>query len=301
MTATPTLETQLVAVPGTERLPLRVALLMAENDVERPHVQDLQVDVMSFHIELPLGRAIQDSLAASLSQVFDRVNVVRTAPRSGDYDVVLVPKVGNATWSSSSNFFVADISFALTSTVGVLDRANDTIATFQASGEGKLSMGATAEIANKTGPLASQAVAQVVRKLMTQLTQSPALRQYAARARPSPTASGGSVPRPADVVISFSYPAEAARVADETITVVGLVTAPRGIQRLDLVVNGRPLPVARDVRVQATDLQNHPFTARVPLTPGENVIAVTAVDTAGGAVQAARTVIRETPAAAVAA
>jgi len=82
-------------------------------------------------------------------------------------------------------------------------------------------------------------------------------------------------------------------VADEVISVVGLVSAPRGVARLDFTVNGRPVPISRDVRVQSTGVQTQPFTARVPLSPGANLIVLTAIDAAGAAGQTVRTVYRD--------
>ncbi len=103
-----------------------------------------------------------------------------------------------------------------------------------------------------------------------------------------------SASRPtSDLTIIFSYPAEDARLSDESVTVIGVVTTSKGMQRLELAVNGRPVPLSRDVRVQGTDVQNHPFTAQVLLRPGQNLITLTAIDTAGGVAQAVRTVYRE--------
>ena len=144
------------------------------------------------------------------------------------------------------------------------------------------------------------AVQSVVGKLVGH-ADFPTLIGYAGKPPAVATQPGGETPRPAGVTISFSYPTEKARVAEDRITVVGLVSAPRGVQRLDLVVNGRPMPVSRDVRVQAAEIQSHPFTAEVQLRPGENVIAITAVDNSGGATQAVRTVYRESGGTAVSA
>jgi hypothetical protein len=105
--------------------------------------------------------------------------------------------------------------------------------------------------------------------------------------------SGGSPPRPSDVTITLSHPAEGARVPDEVIQIAGLVTTSKVLERLELLVNGRPVPVSRDVRAQGADVQNHSFSARLPLEPGQNLIAVTVVDAAGRAAQAVRTVFRE--------
>lgn len=103
-----------------------------------------------------------------------------------------------------------------------------------------------------------------------------------------------SASRPtSDLTIIFSYPAEDARLSDESVTVIGVVTTSKGAQRFELAVNGRPVPLSRDVRVQGTDVQNHPFTAQVLLRPGQNLITLTAIDTAGGVAQAVRTVYRE--------
>ena len=146
--------------------------------------------------------------------------------------------------------------------------------------------------------LARSAVLKFLREFaQTEIAKSGA--GLTAGARPAAT-QPGTPPPASEVTIQFSYPAEAARVAEERITIVGLVTAARGVQRLELVVNGRPAPLARDVRVQSTDVQNHPFSAPVQLLPGENVIAVTAVDAAGRAAQAVRRVFRDVAAGATA-
>ncbi len=114
---------------------------------------------------------------------------------------------------------------------------------------------------------------------------------------PAKVAEGlGSTPRPPspDITITFSYPAEGARVAEEGILVVGVVSAAQGIDRLDLMINGRSVPLSRDVRVQPTNAQSQAFTAQVSLRPGPNVIALTAVDRTGRGAQSVRTVYRET-------
>lgn len=66
----------------------------------------------------------------------------------------------------------------------------------------------------------------------------------------------GSFPAATGITITFSYPAEAARVSIESVAVSGLVMASRPVSRLDLIVNGRPVPVSRDVRAQPSDTQD---------------------------------------------
>jgi hypothetical protein len=142
----------------------------------------------------------------------------------------------------------------------------------------------------------AQALMPAVQGLIAKLVQHddfPTLIGYAGRPPAAATQVGGGAARPSTITITLSYPTEKARLTEERVTVVGLVSAPGGVQRVDLVVNGRPMPVSRDVRVQSAEMQNHPFTADVPLRPGENVIAITAVDGSGGATQAVRTIYRE--------
>jgi len=93
--------------------------------------------------------------------------------------------------------------------------------------------------------------------------------------------------------VTLSYPAEGARLSEEAISVVGMASASKGVSRLEVLVNGRPVPAARDVRVQSTDVKSHPFSAEVQLRPGHNLITVTAIDGEGQAAQTVRSVYRE--------
>ena len=119
----------------------------------------------------------------------------------------------------------------------------------------------------------------------------PRLVAHASGQRPGVAAA--RPPEPPGPSVSVSYPAEGTRLAQETIDIVGVASAPKGISRLDIFVNGRAVPATRDVRVQATEIKPHPFSAAVQLQPGHNLITVTAVDGDGRAAQAVRSVYRE--------
>ncbi|MBI4247339.1 MAG: caspase family protein, partial [Candidatus Rokubacteria bacterium] len=245
--------------------------------------------------ELVLGRALQDTLALSFPQIFDRVTVVRTPPRtSGGYHAVLVPRILGGRWEYSVRFTGADVRYVVSGSLTARDQAGNELmvvkedgqaASFLAAGIGEPGFGS----------VVSQAIGDLVRKWGEQMAASLQMQQYASRFPPAVAASGAAAGRPpgSEITISLSHPIEGARVAEETIAVVGLVTAAKDIQRLDLAVNGQPLPIVRDVRVQSTGVRNHQFTAQVPLRAGQNLITLTAVDSAGQAAQAVRTVVRE--------
>jgi hypothetical protein len=296
----PPLDAKVAPLLFQEKLPLRVAVLVTEEDTTKSHTQSFFDGVKTVNTELRLGTALQDTLLLSLSPMFERVTVVRTRPAQGVYHLILVPRILDSKWNYSIRFTGADAGFVLNGALSVLDQSGSELVTLR--GEGRDMRFLAAGIgAPGFGAVASQAVGDLVKKWGEQLVAAPQITQYASRIPSAATPQAERPPPVSDVAITFSHPLEAARVSEEAITIVGLVRAPKGVQRLDLVVNGRPVPVSRDVRVQSTDVQNHPFTAAVQLRPGENVIALTAIDNAGGATQAVRTVFREVAGAAVAA
>jgi len=134
------------------------------------------------------------------------------------------------------------------------------------------------------------------------VTSPPATSKPAA---PSPPASAQApaVAPPANVPtvpaadteppkIAINYPPAEAKVDREQITVLGLVTDNVGLERVLVSVNGVVLTPGGE----RVDGKSHSIRTPVPLQPGENVIEVTAIDRAGNAVQAIRTVTRAGPA-----
>jgi hypothetical protein len=224
---------------------------------------------------IKIGQLLEETLLISMTPAFDRITVVRTRPKPTDYQLLLVPKIRDF----KTGVAFPNWTFSVSGSLVVLDDAGATLATHTAEGHG------SKELVRDVVP---QGLSDLATKWAEQLLVSRDLEQYVAKARPTAPATGSP-----GVTIILSHPSEGARVTDEAVTLVGLISTARGVQRLDLVVNGRPVPVSRDVRVQSADAQNHPFTAQIPLRPGENLIALTAVDAAGGAAQAVRTVFRE--------
>jgi hypothetical protein len=205
-----------------------------------------------------------------------------------------VPEIVDQRAELAQGFAAATLKFVVVGSLHILDQAGKALTAVKAEGVATKTAGWVDQIGPESSPMISEAVGNLVRKWGEQLVLSSDLEQYASRVRPTTQAGvPGGRPSVPDIAISFSHPAEGARVTDEAITLVGLISAAKGVQRVDVVVNGRPVPVSRDVRVQSADVQNHPFTARIPLEPGENLIALTAVDAAGGAVQAVRAVYRD--------
>jgi uncharacterized caspase-like protein len=274
ITRTPDVRAQAQPLVVRERLPLQVALLIPEEDRDR--VQEISWHFLGEDIyRIKLGQLLEETLLITMTQAFDRLTVVRTRPKLAEYQLLLIPKIRDIRTGTA----FPDWTFTVSGSLDVLDGAGATLATYTAEAHGAKQL---------VRDVVPQGLGDLVRKWAEQLLRSRELEQYAAKARPIVPASG-----PPGIGIVFSYPNEGARVTDETITVIGLISAARGVERLDLVVNGRPVPVSRDVRVQATGVQNQPFTAKVPLTPGQNLIAITVVDRSGGAAQAVRTVFRE--------
>jgi len=108
---------------------------------------------------------------------------------------------------------------------------------------------------------------------------------------------GGIGDRPGehrDVVVSVTSPPTGTRTASATILLTGTVSAgTEGIREVSVAVNGRVLPAGTGgIR----------FTGRgavvglpVPLEPGENILTLTSIDSAGVPFQKAVTVYRLVP------
>jgi hypothetical protein len=92
--------------------------------------------------------------------------------------------------------------------------------------------------------------------------------------------------------IAVNYPPEGARVDREQIVVLGLVTDNIAVDRVLVSVNGQMVATGPDVAVRG---KSHSIRTPVTLQPGDNVIEITAVDKAGNASQAIRTVVRAAP------
>lgn len=294
-TFTPNIEARPVPLLSMERAPLRVAILMSDEDRDRVHTLSTVAGLNPIELKLTLGRTLQDTLGLSLASAFERLTVVRSLPASGVYHLVLAPKVADAKYDVWSGLGWADVKFDLTAALRVLDQAGAELATLtnDEHTSARVFMGQDFQAAS--GQIVTQAISNVVRKWGDEMLRTSRVAEYVTRL--APTLASAPTPRPvaSEVSIVFSHPAEGARVAEDAITPVGVASAPKGIQRIELVVNGRAVPVSRDVRAQSGDVQSHPFTAAVPLRGGENVIALTAIDTTGAAHQAVRTVGREVP------
>lgn len=289
---TPVLEARVTPAWVKEKFPWQVALVITEQERQKTHTTEYAFNPFhTFQTELRLGTTLETVLVLSLSQVFDRVTVVGTQPDPGAYQAVLIPAIAGAKWTKT-----IPSEFVLSGTLRVLDQSGRELARFEEEGKEKIRAYHVSVVDEESGAVVSQAIGNLVARWIERLGFSAEVQQYASRLGPPVAAqAGGTIARPPspDVTISFSYPAEAARVSAESITVVGIVSAPKGISRLDLVVNGRSVPVSRDVRVQSEDVHAEPFAVEVQLRAGVNVIALTAVDTRGQAAQALRTVFLE--------
>lgn len=93
--------------------------------------------------------------------------------------------------------------------------------------------------------------------------------------------------------VTINYPEDRAKIASETVTLAGIVTAPNGIARVSITVNGTEIPAPRGITVTPTATKTIPMSIPIPLQPGENVIVLTVFDESGEASQAVRTIYRE--------
>lgn len=295
-TVVPVIDARPTPILLKEKLPFRVAVVMPADERDREHRQSLALWVWKYDMSVAPGAPLQEALTLSLTTAFDRVTVVAAPPRPGDHHLVLVPKITGTRWEATDHLS-SRFAFSVGGVLRVLDRAGNELAAFEGAGRAE-GLGAPhpETVPARSGDVASQAIRNLVKQWGEALAASPQVERYAEALRRTIVATTGASagPPPSDVVISLSYPAEGARVTQESVSLVGVASAPKAIQRLELVVNGRSVPISRDVRVQATDVQSHPFTATIPLRSGENVIALTAIDTTGGAAQAVRRVFRET-------
>lgn len=282
-----------MAFPFKEKLPLRVAILLSNEDMEKKYKASVPLDLRVWELDFALGQALREGLLLSLSQAFERVSVLRTQPSPGTYHAILVPKIVDVKWDST--FVGTRLNVNVSGVLQVLDQSGQELTLVRGEGQGRPGGGFGVGEGMFTHAI-SEAISNLIIRWAEQLNRSTELERYAARARPAVTvAPGGPSVQPliSDITISFSYPAEGARVPDESIPVIGIVSAPKGVERLDLVVNGRSVPVSWDVRVRPGAVQSQAFSAQVQLHAGQNVIALTAIDPRGQATQAVRTVHRE--------
>ncbi len=107
---------------------------------------------------------------------------------------------------------------------------------------------------------------------------------------PSPSTVAGVTPDTEAPRIAIHYPPPESKVDRDQITLLGLVTDNVAIERVEISVNGALISTASDTT--AMSARGFPIRVTVNLTPGENVIAVTASDRAGNVSQAVRTVSR---------
>ena len=93
--------------------------------------------------------------------------------------------------------------------------------------------------------------------------------------------------------VTINHPKDHAKIASESVTLAGIVTAPNGVARVNVAVNGSELPASRGITIAPAGGNTVPVNIRIPLQVGENVIVLTALDRSGEASQAVRTVYRE--------
>ncbi|MGH2361573.1 MAG: caspase family protein [bacterium] len=279
----------------TQKLPLNVALLVSDAEREKKRSASFVYGMTPIASEFTLGSTFENVLQASFSQVFEHVTIVRGRPAPRKFDLTLIPESLDLKWTTFGPFVVG-LEAVMTGDLRVLDHLGaHQFSTLRAEGKASGQPPTPANVRAESSTVMSQAIASLARRWGEQLANSDELKQYAAGVGQLTTSTAGvAAPKVSQgVVIQLSYPSEGARVTEEMVTLIGVATTPRGIRRVELLVNGASFPVSRDVRVQATGIQSHPFTASVPLRAGKNVIALTATDTTGATSQAVRTVHRE--------
>ena len=291
-----TVEPRVAPIPGVEKLPLRAAILVTNDQRDQEQILSVTSGGNTYEWAVPLLAGFEDVLLLSFTPLFERLASVRAQPTPGAYQAVLVPRILDSQLEllqRSSSMARGGYRVSLTGSLRILGESGNEVVEIQARGQGDSREGSDGHAMVRSA--VSLAVMNLIRRFGEQLLSSREVNQYLSRfptavAQADPT--GGRPPAPA-ITISFSHPAEGARVTDEAIGLAGLISASRSVQRIELTVNGRPVPVSRDVRAQSAETQTHPFNASVPLLPGENVMVVTVVDATGRGAQAARTVFRE--------
>lgn len=278
-----------------QKLSLNVALLVSDAEREKKRSASLVYGLTPIASEFTLGSTFENALQASFSQVFDQVTIVRGRPAPRKFDLTLIPENLDLKWTTFGPFVVG-LEAVMAGDLRVLDHwGAQQFTTLRAEGKASGQPPTPANVRAASSTVMSQAIVSLARRWGEQLAGSDEIKQYAAGVG-QPTAPAAVVAAPQvsqGVVIQLSYPSEGARVTEEMVTLIGVATTPKGIRRVELLVNGASFPVSRDVRVQTTDIQSHPFTATVPLRAGKNVIALTATGATGVTTQAVRTVHRE--------
>jgi hypothetical protein len=106
----------------------------------------------------------------------------------------------------------------------------------------------------------------------------------------APPAGTGADTKAPQIVVN--YPAADTRVDRDEITVIGIVTDDTVVARVHVSVNGQDVPLPAEVTSGA---RGTPIRAVAKLRPGDNVIEITAMDTAGNIAQVVRAVSRVVP------
>lgn len=109
----------------------------------------------------------------------------------------------------------------------------------------------------------------------------------------APSQASTSPPTPAMIEVIISYPEDRSKVAADAVALAGVVTAPKGVARVAIAVNGTELPSPESPSIVAGVEKTRALNTRIPLQIGENVIAVTVFDQSGAGRQVVRTVYRE--------
>jgi hypothetical protein len=125
---------------------------------------------------------------------------------------------------------------------------------------------------------------------------APGSQAVAAGAQPPAAPSQAAAPtRDSDPPrIAINHPQDQARTSEESIILAGVATDNEAVDRVEIVVNGEPLPAVRSIQVTAAaPARRVPINVAVPLRPGTNVIVLNVHNRAGNLSQAVRTVVRE--------
>ncbi len=210
------------AINVPDKLPLRAAVVMPEEETAKIYTQSFFDGVKSVHTRSALGQTLQDTLTLSLGQVFDGVSVVQARPaKSAGYDIVLSPTITGSRWDYSAHLAGAEARFILNGTLTAEDPGGANLAVVTKEGRGSSFLGAGIG-APGFETVVSKAVGDLVKKWGEELAAAPALRRYALKSG-RPVGRAAPQPQAAPVASDVDVPRHRAKEnADDVALVVGV-------------------------------------------------------------------------------
>jgi len=200
---------------------------------------------------------------------------------AGDYKIV-VTKAGFSDWTETLSIAPGAGRLDRTATLSARDLSPETTST--------AAQPSPPEAAPGQNILPSPPVFEIIEPRTGDSVRQDKAPKIVAVPPPSPVP-----PPPADVdapVIVLNYPPDAARLNQEQILIVGLVTDNVAVEEVLVSVNGKMVDMTAQ---SAVSPRSRPLRTQLTLQPGENVIEITAVDKAGNASQLVRSVTRVAP------